>query len=33
MKIKQLAANYESLLDSTVTVSGWVLSSRLQKEL
>jgi len=33
MKIKQLATNYESLLESTVTVSGWVLSSRLQKEL
>ena len=33
MKLKQLASNYESLLESTVTVSGWVLSSRLQKEL
>ena len=32
MKIKQLSNNYESLLDNEVQVSGWVLTSRSQKD-
>ena len=33
MKIKQLSNSYESLLDSEVQVSGWVLTSRSQKDI
>jgi asparaginyl-tRNA synthetase len=31
MKLKQLSANYQNLLDTEVTVNGWVLSVRTQK--
>ncbi len=33
MKIKELANKYQSLLDTVITVSGWVLSVRTQKDL
>ncbi len=33
MKIKELSSKYETLLDTSVTVSGWVLSVRTQKDL
>ncbi len=33
MKIKELSIKYESLLDTEVTVSGWVLTSRSQKDI
>ncbi len=33
MKIKELSQKYEQLFDSMVTVSGWVLSVRTQKDL
>ena len=32
MKIKELSNNYISLLDTEVTVSGWVLTARSQKD-
>lgn len=33
MKLKQLADKYVSLLETTITVSGWILSIRTQKEI
>jgi asparaginyl-tRNA synthetase len=33
MKLKELDLKYEKLLDSEVTVSGWVLTMRAQKEI
>ena len=33
MKIKELSLKYESLLDTEVTVSGWVLTCRTQKDV
>ena len=33
MKINELSANYKSLLDTKVTVNGWVLSVRTQKDI
>ena len=33
MKLKQLANTYESLLDTEVTVHGWILSVRTQKDI
>lgn len=33
MKIKELSQKYEQLFDSSVTVCGWVLSVRTQKDL
>jgi asparaginyl-tRNA synthetase len=33
MKIKELSQKYEQLFDTMVTVSGWVLSVRTQKDL
>jgi len=33
MKIKDLSANYQNLLDTQVTVNGWVLSVRSQKDV
>ena len=33
MKIKELSNKYVSLLDTEVTISGWVLTSRCQKDI
>ena len=33
MKIKELSANYQKLLDTEVSVNGWVLTVRSQKDL
>lgn len=33
MKLKELSANYQSLLDTEVTVNGWVQTIRSQKDL
>lgn len=33
MKIKQLTQNYKTLFDTTIIVSGWILTVRTQKDL
>jgi asparaginyl-tRNA synthetase len=33
MKLKTIATNYEQLLNTTITVNGWILTTRIQKDI